>query len=223
MNYIKHLNKTMQLFYEDDRLLSTHITVYMALFQVWNANRFLNPIFINRLEIMKAAKINSFSTYTKCLRQLHEWEYLEYLPTHNPMVGTRINLYNFCTTECKSDYTTTPTKTVQPTVQLPYINNSNKNKEGETADIPSLEEVLIFFKENEFPEQEAEKFFNYFQSNGWKVGGKAPMKDWQAASRNWMLNAAKFNTHERIKQTDSRQPKAGNLHTGNDKDYSEPL
>jgi hypothetical protein len=223
MNYIKHLNKAMQLFYEDDRLLATHITVYMALFQVWNANRFLNPILINRIEIMKAAKINSFSTYTKCLRQLHEWEYLEYVPSHNPMVGTRINLYNFCTTDCKSNCTTTPTKTVQLNVQLPYINNSNKNKESETVHTPTLEEVYIFFKEKGFPEQEAEKFFNYFQSNGWKVGGKAPMKDWQAAARNWMLNAAKFNTNERTKQSDPRQSNARNLHTGNDKDYSEPL
>ena len=224
VNYIKHLNKAMQLFYEDDRLLSSHIATYMALFQVWNENRFLNPITINRMEIMKAAKINSFSTYTKCLRQLHEWEYLEYMPSHNPSRGTRVNLYNFCTTDCTSKCTTTRTDSVQPTVQLPYIiNNININKESERAPTPTLEEVFIFFKEKEFPAAEAEKFYNYFQSNGWKVGGKAPMQDWQAAARNWMLNTAKFNTHERTKQTDSRKPKGGNLHTGNDKDYSEPL
>ena len=223
MNYIKHLNRVMELFYEDDRLLSTHITTYLALFQVWNGNRFLNPILINRTEIMKAAKINSFSTYTKCLRELHEWQYLEYMPSHNPLHGTRINLYNFCTTDRTSKYTTTLTDTVQPTVQLPYINNTNKNKESETVHAPTLEEVFIFFKEKEFPELEAEKFYNYFQSNGWKVGGKAPMKDWQAAARNWMLNTAKFNTHERTKQSSQQQPKAGKLHTGNDKDYSEPL
>jgi hypothetical protein len=223
MNYIKHLNKIMELFYEDNRLLSSHISMYMALFQVWNANRFLNPTSINRTEIMKAAKINSFSTYTKCLRELHEWQYLEYIPSHNPMHGTRIIFYNFCTSDCKSKCTTTPTETVEPTVQLLYINKSNKNKESETAHAPTLEEVFIFFKGKEFPEQEAEKFYNYFQSNGWKVGGKTPMKDWQAAARNWMLNTGKFNTHDRTKQSSQQQPKAGKLHTGNDKDYSEPL
>ncbi len=30
------------------------------------------------------------------------------------------------------------------------------------------------------PEIEAKKFFNHFESNGWKVGGKSPMKNWQA-------------------------------------------
>ena len=31
---------------------------------------------------------------------------------------------------------------------------------------------------------EAEKFLNYYESNGWKVG-KNPMKSWRAALRNW--------------------------------------
>ncbi|MDX2190430.1 MAG: hypothetical protein SFY32_11250 [Bacteroidota bacterium] len=223
MNYIKHLNRAMKLFYEDDRLLSNHITMYMALFQVWNENRFQNPVSINRTEIMKAAKISSLSTYTKCLRQLHEWNYLEYIPSFNPSLGSRVNLYNFCTGDCTGKCTGSCTPTVRQSVQLPYINNTNKNKESETAHPPDLEEVFLFFKEQEFPQPEAEKFYNYFQSNGWKVGGKAPMKDWRAAARNWMLNTAKFNAHERNKQADSRQPKAGHLHSSNDKDYSEPL
>lgn len=223
MNYIKHLNKAMQQFYEDDRLLSTHISLYIALFQVWNQNRFANPVSIIRTEIMKAAKINSLSTYTKCLRQLHDWQYIEYIPSHNPAIGSRVNFYNFCTADCTSNCTTTDASSVQVSVQLPYINNKNKNKESKRDIPPDLEEVFIFFKEEKFPQAEAEKFYNYFQSNGWKVGGKAPMKDWRAAARNWMLNTAKFNTNERNKQEDVRRLKPGNLHTGTGKDYSEPL
>ena len=41
---------------------------------------------------------------------------------------------------------------------------------------------------------EAKKYFNYYQSNGWRVG-KNPMKDWQAAARNWMNNANQYNTN----------------------------
>jgi hypothetical protein len=37
------------------------------------------------------------------------------------------------------------------------------------------------------PNGEGVKFFDYYQSNGWKVG-KSPMKDWQAACRNWKRN-----------------------------------
>lgn len=35
------------------------------------------------------------------------------------------------------------------------------------------------------PKTEAEKFFDYFESVGWKIGGKAPMKCWRSACRNW--------------------------------------
>ena len=33
------------------------------------------------------------------------------------------------------------------------------------------------------------EFCHYFTSNGWKVGGRAPMKDWKASFRNWCRNA----------------------------------
>jgi len=37
-------------------------------------------------------------------------------------------------------------------------------------------------------EKNAEKFLNHYESNGWRVGGKGPMKDWRAAVRNWQSN-----------------------------------
>jgi hypothetical protein len=36
-------------------------------------------------------------------------------------------------------------------------------------------------------ENESEKFIDYYQSNGWKVG-KNQMKDWKGATRNWIRN-----------------------------------
>jgi hypothetical protein len=39
----------------------------------------------------------------------------------------------------------------------------------------------------------AEKFWDYFESNGWKVGGRATMKDWKSALRNWVRRDAEYN------------------------------
>lgn len=50
---------------------------------------------------------------------------------------------------------------------------------------PILDEVKIYANEIGLSEPKAEKFHDYFTSNGWKVGGKAPMVDWKAALRNW--------------------------------------
>ncbi|WKL43900.1 hypothetical protein [Flavobacterium sp. ZE23DGlu08] len=61
---------------------------------------------------------------------------------------------------------------------------------------PTSDKVKFYFLENNFPEIEANKFFNYFSSNGWLVGGKTPMIDWEAVAQNWILNSHnyKYNT-----------------------------
>jgi hypothetical protein len=45
-----------------------------------------------------------------------------------------------------------------------------------------------------------EKFYNYEESKGWKVGN-APMKDWQAACRNWEKREQEYITERSQKQT----------------------
>jgi uncharacterized protein YdaU (DUF1376 family) len=52
---------------------------------------------------------------------------------------------------------------------------------------PSLEEIKLHASKVGLPEIEAEKFYNYYESNGWKVG-RNPMKSWQAAMVNWRTN-----------------------------------
>ena len=42
--------------------------------------------------------------------------------------------------------------------------------------------------------REAELFFNHFSANGWKVSGRAPMKDYKAAASNWLLRAQKYSS-----------------------------
>jgi ABC-type molybdate transport system substrate-binding protein len=39
----------------------------------------------------------------------------------------------------------------------------------------------------QYLELESSKMFNYYESKGWTIG-KAPMKDWKATTRNWLLN-----------------------------------
>ncbi|MBY0424168.1 MAG: hypothetical protein K2Q22_00905, partial [Cytophagales bacterium] len=129
MNYIRHLNNVLMTLSRDERITPTHFTLYLALFQVWNENRFQNPISIFRAEVIRASKISSFSTYTRNLRQLQEWGYIEYLPSHNPALGTRVNLYDFSNTDCNSECNTSVTPAVTLNVQPPYINIYKDNKE----------------------------------------------------------------------------------------------
>jgi hypothetical protein len=324
MNYIKHLTGFFEKVAIDKTLNPTHVSLYIALFQFWNCNRFKNPISINRDEVMRISKISSKATYHKCLKNLHSLGYINYEPSYNPFKGSHVILFNFSddlkpapkserklkneplfehvneqalNKSCTSSETGAE-QAVVPSIN--YINNTNilndknvsnmekqaknfeeinnsdpramleqakhlknensekekssakKEKEEmlETLDDdnrqmlqtfansdenqiknswqkssakkeeklkPEIEEVKTYFQENNFPEQEAQKFFNYFKSVGWLVGGKTPMVDWQAAAQNWMINAPKFISN-------AEQPnRAKQLNTTTEKDYSEPL
>ena len=275
MNYIKHLTGFFEKVAIDKTLNPTHVSLYIALFQFWNCNRFKNPISINRDEVMRISKISSKATYHKCLKNLHSLGYINYEPSYNPFKGSHVILFNFSddlkpapTSERKpkneplieqvneqalnKSCTSSETGTEQAVVpSINYINNTNilnnknvsnlekltknfeeinnldlknENSKEEKSSAkkeeklqPSIEEVKTYFQENNFPEQEAQKFFNYFKSVGWLVGGKTPMVDWQAAAQNWMINAPKFISNA------EQLNRAKQLNTTTDKDYSEPL
>ena len=288
MNYIKHLTGFFDRIVQDRNLNPTHISLYVALFQFWNVNRFQNPISITRDEVMRISKICSKATYHKCMRELNEKGYIKYEPSFNPFKGSMVILFNFSedlkpvqkrvsntekilpNTEqvVNKQRTSDETSTEQALVpSINYINKTNisndlnlgeqtqnfeindnviarneaisekekssaKKEKDENKDFflpsavevsllknsnPTIENIKVFFEENNFPELEANKFFNYFSSNGWLVGGKTPMVNWQAAAKNWMLNANKFNT------TELKSDRAKHLNTTTDKDYAEPL
>lgn len=323
MNYIKHLTGFFDRIIPDKNLNPTHVSLYIALFQFWNVNRFKNPISITRDEVMRICKISSKATYHKCMRDLNDLNYIKYEPSYNPYKGSLVILFDFSqylqpvqkkdsspkkkvsnneqvlNKQGTGSETSTGTSIEQALVSsinnTNITNNSNiknilnlekqakkfqnddeflktekikeekssakkeekempedlllKNSktsfpafansdEKQTADCwqkssakkekeffvtssavekPSIDEIKSFFLQQSFPEVEAQKFFNYFSSVGWLVGGKTPMVDWQAAAQNWMLNAIKFKSYEKPPD------RAKHLNTENDKDYSEPL
>ena len=86
---------------------------------------------------------------------------------------------------------------------------------------PSEDEAITYFCAQGSSATEAKSFIDYFTANGWKVGGRACMKDWQAAARNWIRRAGQYShpqtqrtAQEPASDTLSRvavQLKAGNL------------
>ena len=329
MNYIKHLSGFFDRVAADECLNPSHITMYLGLFQIWNANRFRNPISIARSELMRLSKVSAKSTYHKCLKDLHQMGYLQYLPSTNPLKGSKVYLFSF-QSGCEQLAGRKRPKNGPSAEQVvgPYINSINVNKQendlGVTSErdlrftsddlrvtsedlgvtiydlrttneeglgvtradfgvtsydlrvtsendlqfarddlrvtseedvgvardefrvtnddlrvtscdlvfmsddlrvrndvqaVPgSVGEVRAYFELHDQTAIEAERFYNYFSSVGWVVGGRKPMKDWQAAARNWILNtkAGKYGTT-------TKSGGAGHLHTTTAKQYDEPL
>ena len=117
----------------------------------------------------------------------------------------------------------TPIEPIYKHINNKTINNTlcidkqakKSNKKGKEI-IPTLEEVKSYFQEKDQTNVEAEKFYFYFESNGWLVGGKTKMKNWKAAASNWMLNAVNFKNQNNYS---NQKP----LDTSSTKQYDEPL
>lgn len=77
---------------DDNRITTTHISLYMALFELWNQNEFQNPVYVRRASLMEAAKISGLATFHKCIKDLHAFGYIQYLPSMNPAVSSQVFL-----------------------------------------------------------------------------------------------------------------------------------
>ncbi|WP_299671378.1 hypothetical protein [uncultured Polaribacter sp.] len=218
VNYILHLKGVFIQFSKDNRLNPTHISLYVALFQIWNNNRFLEEFYINREEVMSFSKIGSKSTYHKCIKELNHWKYIIYYPSHNPFKGSKIKMFNFETSSKQVEDSYSP-KNGQALVSINKHIQTNKNINK--LDQPKNEiEVINFFKKENWPIIEAQKFYNHYQGIGWKVGGKTKIVNWQATARNWMLKSKEIKSKETPSAVSQNQD---NLKTSKNKNYNEPL
>jgi hypothetical protein len=82
-----------------------------------------------------------------------------------------------------------------------------KNKKFKKPTIQEIKDYCFERKNN----VDANKFFNYYEANGWKVGKNA-MKDWQACVRTWEGNShnnsqgetKRFMTAQEIKEQNNK-------------------
>jgi hypothetical protein len=295
MNYIRHLNAFFfQHVKRDKRLTANHVSLYLALFQFWNYNRFQNPFPVSREGVMGITGIGSKNTYHKCLKDLHDFGYVYYKRSAGKFQKSQVHLVrldiqkkeeelkqldlfegkNFCQDLPEENAVTVPNPVQQnPDSNVPDLipaqshicdrpgptfdtgtvpnlglvikykllnerkgektlppsgKNFLKNGQGENAVStrpaekkyarPEITRVLSFFTKNNYPDLEAKKFFNHYQSNGWLVGGISPMTDWQSSAHKWMLNAEKFKS-----RTNQKNPNKSAADYRIDKDFSEPL
>lgn len=321
------MNAFFTLVKQDTRLKSSHISLYMALFQYWNFNRFQNPFPVYRDNIMKLSKIGSKNTYHECIKELHEAKYIYYHPSTSrflpvkvsigrldieeeppsrykqldifdageegatnsnektpaeltpsplgatvsakvgegldevgapcPKIGTDKTGQNLENTCPKFDTDSVPYLTAtcpkNDTVPVPKMGHNIKHKHfikeskqpaqkifdkneklseavNKLAGVPnsvhsekrsrSIEglsqpypqphpnEVTEFFKQQNYPDTEAQKFFNHYKAIGWKIKGITPIEDWQAAAHKWMLNAKKWDPETSYE--DKSSPSWGN-------------
>ena len=184
MNYIKHLTGFFDRIIPDHNLNPTHVSLYIALFQFWNINRFINPISITRDEVMRICKISSKATYHKCMSDLNDKGYIKYEPSYNPYKGSMVILFDFSESlkpvqkkasspkknvsnnklvmNKQETSTETSTETTNEQALVSSINNTNitnnsniKNDLNLEEQAKNLEEENLFFKEKKKKEEKS--------------------------------------------------------------------
>ena len=92
---------------------------------------------------------------------------------------------------------------MKPYHTIPYHTNNTNNtntdniRQQKRFTKPTLADVQAYCAERG-NSVDAQKFVDYYESNGWRVG-KSPMKDWRAAVRTWERNNQQGNQRVLLK------------------------
>ena len=223
-NYIVHLNAVFERFDNDDRIKQGHITLYLAFFQKWNREFFKKTITVNREFIMERAKIKSKTTYHNYLKDLNDWEYLNYFPSFHPARGSKVSMPIFGTSSATSSGTQADQKLANSNPEpgqnlVPSYKHKTKENFNKLAKPRNELEVLDFFKENNWPEMEGRKFYTYYHTRKWKLQRGLNIRNWKAQAKNFVEKSNELK-HE---YTTPISGYLKNLRSIKDRDYDEPL
>ena len=86
---------------------------------------------------------------------------------------------------------------------------------------PTLEEVRSYISEKGY-NVDAERFWNYYESNGWRVG-KNPMKNWKAAAATWQRSETGKSSRATIRIDTPQWHKEGKYNKQSDGTVDEDL
>ncbi len=92
MDFNEPLYEFMDIIGEDHRIGPSHISLYMAILHLYKKQEFKMPVSVYSRDLMKQAKISAVATYHKCIRDLKEAGYINYVPSCNPVIGSLIYL-----------------------------------------------------------------------------------------------------------------------------------
>ena len=111
----------------------------------------------------------------------------------NETVTTRLTVCNYASYQDEQNNSETQTKRrrnasetqTKPIKEEQEEEQEQEKEKGQKVTTPSLQDCILFFTENNRPPQEAESFFNYYESINWKRG-KNKITKWKLAAAGWI-------------------------------------
>ncbi len=131
MNYIRHLRGFFDRLQDDANMTAYHISLYLAIFNLWNMNRFREQFEVNRMDLMSLSRIGSAHTYSRCMKQLNDWGYIKYSASSNRYQVSKVSCARFDTTGSTANHTASDTTSGTANSTL-FINSKENSKEKQS-------------------------------------------------------------------------------------------
>ncbi|KAF2334561.1 hypothetical protein [Flavobacterium nitrogenifigens] len=90
MENLKPLSDFFAAIEKDFRISTTHIAIYAALLQLRIGKGFINPVEVFSRDIVSIAKISSTYTYIKCVQDLNDYGYINYVRSFKKTQASKI-------------------------------------------------------------------------------------------------------------------------------------
>ena len=156
-----------------------------------------DPIVATAFTFVKPTIQDDNQKYEQKIAQLQEAHEKWLAKRNNRDDSTRIdtNRDNSTRVDAFRGVCVTVTDTVTDTVNNNVIKSIKKEsiKKESRFQRPTLPQIQDYIFEKAL-NVDPERFYDYYESNGWKVG-RNPMKDWNAALRNWSSKDSKKNNN----------------------------
>lgn len=191
MNYIAHL-KAFSVKRKQTPLTTNELALYYTLCEYDNELCWMEWFTVTNATLQGLSGL-SLSALHRARGELTRKGYIKYRAGTGSQAG-RYLIVNFDTqSDTQSDIqsgTQSGTQTERKVTTLNKLNQTklnNKEKDSKKKFTPpTVEEVRAYCLERK-NSVDAEKFVNYYSSNGWMVG-RNKMKDWKASVRTWEKN-----------------------------------
>lgn len=184
MNYIKQVNAFYK-FLPNNPLSSNAQCLYSYLLNKNSELGWIKEFTVSNMIVCGFTSL-SRQALDRARNELKQKGYIDYKKGHSNQAGT----YVIVSFDTQNDTQSDTQDDTQSGHTLGTLNKLNKNKQGKKENIqrkifvkPTVDEVKQYCAERK-NKVDAEKFWDFYESKGWKVG-KEPMKDWRASVRTW--------------------------------------
>ena len=91
MKLAQQVDRFLKKAANDDRLLPSHISLFMAMFY-YSPDKPADHFQISRKKLMRFSRIKSIATYHKCIKELVAYGYIDYQPSYVPYRASSVAL-----------------------------------------------------------------------------------------------------------------------------------